>query len=52
MGEKHHLLAGDTLKAFALYGLGLYSEAELCIHRAAKFDPNDSAVYTFRQITK
>lgn len=48
--EKHNLLAGNTLKAFALYGLGLYSEAELCIRRAAELDPNDFAVYTYRQI--
>ena len=50
--EKHNLLTGNTLKAFALYGLGLYSEAELCIRRAAELDPNDFAVYTYRQITK
>lgn len=50
--EKHNLLAGNTLKAFALYGLGQYSEAELCIRRAAELDPNDFAVYTYRQITK
>ena len=50
--EKHNLLAGNTLKAFALYGLGQYSEAELCIRRAAELDPNDFAAYTYRQITK
>ena len=49
--EKHNLLTGNTLKAFALYGLGKYSEAELCIRRAAELDPNDFAVYAYRQIT-
>ena len=49
--EKHNLLSGYTLKAFALYGMGKYSEAELCIRRAAELDPNDFAVYTYRQIT-
>ena len=49
--EKHNLLTGNTLKAFALYGLGQYSDAELCIRRAAELDPNDFAVYTYRQIT-
>lgn len=49
--EKHNLLAGNTLKAFALYGMGKYSEAELCIRRAEELDPNDFAVYTYRQIT-
>ena len=49
--EKHNLLSGYTLKAFALYGMGKYSEAELCIRRAAELDTNDFAVYTYRQIT-
>lgn len=49
--EKHNLLSGYTLKAFALYGLGNYSDAELCIRRAAELDPNNFAVYTYRQIT-
>lgn len=49
--EKNNLIAGNTLKAFALYGMGQYSEAELCIRRAAELDPNDFAVYTYRQIT-
>ena len=49
--EKHNLLTGNTLKAFALYGMGQYSEAELCIRRALALDPNDFAVYTYRQIT-
>lgn len=49
--EKQNLLNGYTLKAFALYGLGKYSEAELCIRRAEELDTNDFAVYTFRQIT-
>ena len=48
--EKHNLLAGYTLKAFALYGLGKHSEAELCIRRAEELDPNDFAVYTYRQM--
>lgn len=49
--EKNNLLAGNTLKAFALYGMGNYSEAELCIRRAAELDPNDFAVYAYRQVT-
>lgn len=49
--EKHNLLAGNTLKAFALLGLGKYSEAELCIRRAEELDPNDFAVYAYRQIS-
>lgn len=49
--EKNNLIAGNTLKAFALYGMGRYSEAEICIRRAAELDPNDFAVYTYRQIT-
>lgn len=48
--EKQNLLSGNTLKAFALYGLGLYSEAELCIRRAEKLDPNDFTIYAYRQI--
>ena len=32
--EKHNLLAGYTLKAFALYGEEKYSEAEVCIRKA------------------
>lgn len=50
--EKQNLLSGNTLKAFALYGLGLYSEAELCIRRAEKLDPNDFTIYAYRQVTK
>ena len=50
--EKHNLLAGYTLKAFALWGLNQYSEAEICIRKAEQLDPNDFAVYTFRQIAK
>ena len=48
--EKQNLLAGNTLKAFALYGMGLYSEAEICIRKAEKLDPNDFAVYAYRQV--
>lgn len=50
--EKHNLLAGYTLKAFALYGEEKYSEAEICIRKAQKLDPNDFAVYTYKQITE
>ena len=50
--EKHNLLAGYTLKAFALWGLNQYSEAEICIRKAEQLDPNDFSVYTFRQIAK
>ena len=50
--EKHNLLAGYTLKAFALYGEEKYSEAEICIRKAEKLDPNDFAVYTYKQITE
>lgn len=50
--EKQNLLSGNTLKAFALYGLGQYSEAELCIRRAAELDPNDFTIYAYRQVTK
>lgn len=49
--EKHNLLAGNTLKAFALYGMGKYCDAELCIRRAEELDPNDFAVYAYRQVT-
>jgi tetratricopeptide (TPR) repeat protein len=31
--EKQNLLAGNTLKAFALYGMGKYCEAEICIRK-------------------
>ena len=50
--EKHNLLAGYTLKAFALYGEEKYSEAEICIRKAEKLDPNDFAAYAFRKITE
>lgn len=50
--EKHNLLAGYTLKAFALWGLNQYSEAEICIRKAEQLDPNDFAVYAFRQIAR
>ena len=49
--EKHNLLAGCTLKAFALYGEEKYSEAEVCIRKAEALDPHDFAVYAYRQIT-
>ena len=49
--ERQNLLTGNTLKAFALYGIGKYSEAEICIRKAEKLDPNDFAVYAYRQIT-
>ena len=50
--EKQNLLTGNTLKAFALYGLGRYSEAELCIRRAEALDPNNFAVYAYRKIAE
>ena len=50
--EKHNLLAGYTLKAFALYGEEKYSEAEVCIRKAEALDPHDFAVYAYRQITE
>lgn len=50
--EKHNLLAGYTLKAFALYGEEKYSEAEICIRKAEKLEPNDFAVYAYKQITE
>lgn len=50
--EKHNLLAGYTLKAFALYGEEKYSKAEICIRKAQKLDPNDFAVYTYKKITE
>ncbi len=50
--EKQNLLTGNTLKAFALYGMGLYSEAEICIRKAEMLDPNDFAVYAYRQINR
>lgn len=50
--EKQNLLTGNTLKAFALYGLGQYSEAELCIRCAEALDPNNFAVYAYRKITE
>ena len=48
--EKNNLLAGYTLKAFALYGEEKYSEAELCIRRAEELSPSDFTVYAYRQI--
>ena len=50
--EKHNLLAGYTLKAFALYGERKYSEAEVCIRQAQALDPNDFTVYAFRKMTE
>lgn len=50
--EKRNLLAGYTLKAFALYGEEKYSEAEVCIRKAEALDPNDFAVYAYKQITQ
>ena len=50
--EKHNLLAGYTLKAFALYGEEKYSEAEIYIRKAQKLDPNVFAVYTYKKITE
>ena len=49
--EKQNLLSGYTLKAFALYGKGKYSEAEVCIRKAQQLDPNDFAVYAYSRIT-
>lgn len=49
---KQNLLAGNVLKAFALYGMKQYSEAEVCIRTAAKLDANDYRIYTYRQILK
>lgn len=49
--EKQNLLSGYTLKAFALYGMEQYSEAKVCITKAAALDPNDFSVYTFKTIT-
>lgn len=48
--EKHNLLAGYTLKAFALYGEEKYSEAEIALRKAEKLDPNNFAVYAYKQI--
>lgn len=48
--EKHNLLSGYTLKAFALLGLEKYSEAEICIRKAEELDANDFAIYTYKQI--
>ena len=50
--EKHNLLAGYTLKAFALYGEEKYGEAEIAVRKAEKLDPNDFAVYAYKQITE
>ncbi len=50
--EKNNLLAGYSLKAYALYGFDRYSDAELCIRKAAELDPNDFSVYCFKQMTK
>ena len=50
--EKQNLLEGNTLKAFALYGLGKYSEAEQCIRAAERLDPNHFTAYVYRQITQ
>ena len=50
--EKQNLLSGYTLKAFALYGKGKYSEAEVCIRKAQQLDPNDFAVYAYGRITE
>ena len=50
--EKQNLLEGNTLKAFALYGLGRYSEAEQCIRAAERLDPKHFAAYIYREITQ
>ena len=50
--EKHNLLTGYALKAFALYGEEKYSDAEICIRKAEKLDSGDFAVYAYKQITE
>ena len=50
--EKHYLLTGYALKAFALYGEEKYSDAEICIRKAEKLDSGDFAVYAYKQITE
>ena len=50
--EKQNLLEGNTLKAFALYGLKRYSQAEQCIRTAERLDPNHFTAYVYREITQ
>ncbi len=49
---KQNRLAGYTLKAFALYGTENYSEAEDCIRRAEKIDPNHPEACFYHRILK
>lgn len=50
--EKLNLMNGYTLKAFALYGMEDYSNAQIAIRSAEDIDPYDFRVYAFRQICK
>lgn len=49
---KQNTLAGYTLKAFALYGMKKFMDAELCIRKAMAIDPNDYRIFTYKMITK
>ncbi len=48
--EKLNLMNGYTLKAFALYGMEDYSNAQIAIRKAEAIDPYDFRVYAFHQI--
>ncbi len=50
--EKLNLMNGYTLKAFALYGMEDYSNAQIAIRKAEAIDPYDFRVYAFHQIAQ
>lgn len=49
---KNNLVAGNILKAYALYGMEKYGEADLCIRKAAELDADNFAVYAFGKISE
>ncbi len=48
--EKSNLLDGNILKAFALYGMEDYINAEICIRKASSIDSYDFRIYSYNQI--
>ena len=48
---KNNLVAGNILKAYALYGMEKYGEAEICIRKAAELDADNFAIYAYGKIS-
>ncbi len=50
--EKLNLMNGYTLKAFALYGLEDYSNAQIAIRKAEEIEPADFRIHAFKCIAE